>query len=186
MTMTINSGTTPYCTPAIFVQIFDYRSFSQLASDTDIPLASSAALQASAILGVQLQIAAGNIEMAATVGARYDPTDLAALISPTITNSGYALIEMNASLAAAGMYNRRFEAIPDDIQKRVDDAMAKLAALEAGTAIFGFDETQQAGLTQFYNETDQDVINRNLPSWNARRCLGRRDNTLPYGNQGQS
>ncbi len=182
MTTTINSATTPYCTPVLFTNILDWRTFAQLASDTDIPLASEAALQTSPILAVQLQIAAGWIEMACTVSARYDPLDLTALVATTITNSGYALIQMNAALAAGGMYARRFEALPEDIQKNYDDAMAKLEALEQGVNVFGLAEVQQAGLTKDYNETPQDVSNRALPSWRARRCLGRRDNQIPYGN----
>jgi DNA repair ATPase RecN len=96
------------------------------------------------------------------------------------------LIQMNAALAAAAMYKRRFEAIPADIQNVVDAAQAKLAALEAGTEVFTFEETQAAGVLQEYDETAQDVANRNLPSYVARRCLGRRDNVRPYPNSGYS
>lgn len=178
MTMTPNSSTSPYCTPADFVSIFDYRSFAQLASDTDTPLASSAALQASPILAAQLGIGAGMIEMAATVGERYDPTDLATLLSSG-TNGGYALIEMNASLAAAGMFGRRFESVPDEMRARIEDALSKLEALESGANIFPFLETQAAGLVTDYRETAYDVARRTLPSWVARRCLGIRSNQIP-------
>src|SRR5690349_3558999 len=110
--MTINSGGSAFCTAAQFVSLFDWRPFAQLASDTDTPLASSAALQSSTILGNHLRIAAGHIEMAVTVSQRYDPADLVLLISPTITNSGWALINLNAGLAAGGMFGRRFELMP--------------------------------------------------------------------------
>ncbi len=180
MTMTINSGASPFCTPANFVVFFDWRSFGQLASDTDIPLASSAALQGSAILAAQLSIGAGMIEMAVTVSARYDPTDLTALAAGT-TNSAYMLFELNAGLAAGGMFGRRFEGAPPEIKEKVDAALLKLQALEEGVNIFGFSETQQAGLLQDYKETPYDVQQRNLPSWVARRCLGIRDNMRqPY------
>ncbi len=181
MTMTVNSGLSAYATPADFVRLLDYRPFAQLASDTDVPLASSAALQASAVLAAQLRVGAGQIEMACTVGARYDPADLAKLLETPITNSGYALIEMNVFLAAAGMFARRFEVMPEFIKQKVEEANAKLQALEDGMAIFGFAEVQQAGIIKDYQETAGDVARRNLPSFVARRCLGRRDNTLPYG-----
>lgn len=178
MTMTVNSGAAAYCTGAQFVVIFDWRAFAQLASDTDVPLASSSALQSSAILADWLQIAAGDIEMAATVGARYDPADLAKLVVAPITNSGWSLISMNAALAAAGMFGRRLEGLPDFIVKKIEEADAKLMALEEGTGIFGFAETQQAGLTTEYRETPADVARRNLPSYIARRCFGTRANRL--------
>ena len=181
MTMTINSSASAYCTGAQFVIIFDWRPFAQLASDTDVPLASSAALQSSTILADWLQIAAGDIEMAATVGARYDPTDLAALIVAPITNSGWSLIGMNAALAAAGMFGRRLEGLPEFIVRKIEEADSKLSALEEGTGIFGFQEVQQAGIIKDYKETADDVIKRNLPSYRARRCLGKRDNLYPYG-----
>jgi hypothetical protein len=177
MTMTINSGASSFCTPAQFVQIFDFRTFAQLASDSDIPLNSSAAFQASSITAAMLQIGAGLIEMAATVSARYDPADLALLAATAPpTNGGWALIQMNAALAAAEFFKRRFEAIPEAIAKVVEDAQAKLAALEDGTAIFSFANVQQAGIVTDYKETPQDVEARNLPSFITRRCLGIRAN----------
>jgi len=182
MTMTVNSGFAPYCTPTEFCSVFDYRSFAQLASDTDIPLASQSALISSPVLGTQLGIGAGQIEMACTVGARYDPADLSLLITPVsgfIPNGGYALIEMNASLAAAGMFGRRFESVPDEMRARIEDAIAKLEALEKGADIFPFLETQQAGLVQDHRETAYEVSRRMLPSWVARRCVGIRTNMLP-------
>ncbi len=178
MTMTINSGLNYYCTPVQFTQIMDYRTFAQLAVDNDIPLGSASDLQGSAILTTKLRIAAGYIEMAVTVGARYDKADLAWLVTAPISNSGYALIDLNASLAAAEMFGRRFEAMPEYIAKKIEGAFAILHALEQGSAIFGFMESQQAGLVSDYKETPQDVENRNLPSYVARRCFGRRSNRL--------
>ncbi len=183
MTMTINSGSAAYCSPAIFCSLFDYRTFAQLASDTDVPLASSAALQASSILALKLQVAAGKIEMACTKGQRYDPADLALMASGT-TNGAAALADLNAGVAVYEMFGRRFETMPDEIRDKVESAMAQLEALADGEEILPFAQTQLAGLIQDYNETPQDVQNRNLPSFVARRCLGRRDNRLPYPNEG--
>jgi hypothetical protein len=181
MTMTVNSGLTAYCTPAQFVQILDYRVFAQLASDTDVPLASSSTLQSSNVLATCLRIGAGKIEMAVTRSAIYDHADLTALVTAPITNSGYALIDLNATLAAYEMFSRRFQAMPEFIAKKVEFAMNQLSELESGSKIFGFTETQQAGLIDDYQETAQDVANRNLPSFVARRLFGARDNVLPYG-----
>ena len=174
--MTVNSGASSFCTPAIFCQIFDYRTFAQLASDTDIPLVSPAAFQASPITASMLQIGAGLIEMAATVSARYDPADLAKLITPPLTNSGYALIQMNAALAAAEFFKRRFESVPESIAAVVQRANDQLAALADGEEIFGFTQVQQAGIATDYQETASDVEQRNLPSFIARRVFGRRAN----------
>lgn len=180
MTMTVNSGASPYCSAANFVVFFDWRTFAQLASDTDTPLASSAALQASPVLAAQLSIGAGLIETAVTVSQRYDPADLAVLAATT-TNSAYMLFELNASLAAAGMFGRRFEGAPPEIKEKIDNAILKLQALEEGVNIFGFSQVQQAGIISDYKETPYDVQQRNLPSWVARRCVGIRDNMrTPY------
>lgn len=182
-----NSSLVSYCTPTQFTVCYDYRTFAQLIVDADVP-DNLAAFITSPVTLYKLQVAAGNIEMAATVGARYDPTDLVALVMPDpitglIYNGGAALIQMNADLAAFEFYGRRFEGMPDFIKDSVEQAQAKLAALEEGTEIFPFILTQQAGLTSTYNETAQDVRNRRLPSTNMRRCFGRRDNVLPYGNE---
>lgn len=177
MTMTISSSASAYCTGSQFAQLFDYRSFAQLASDSDVPLASQAALAASTILAAKLKVAAGMIEMACTVSGRYTPADLAALAASS-TNSGWSLINLNAWLAAAEMYGRRFEGMPPEIKEKFDQGMAMLAALEKGDAIFGFEEVQQAGIIQDYKETASDVEARNLPSYIARRVFGRRSNRL--------
>ena len=116
--------------------------------------------------------------MAVTVGARYDPLDLAKLVTAPISNSGYALIELNATLAAKGMFSRRFEGMPEFIAAKIEEADSKMQALEQGLAIFGFAEVQQAGIVSDYLETAQDVENRNLPSYIARRVFGDRANRL--------
>lgn len=184
MTMTPNSASAPFCSPASFATVYDWRTFGQLISDSDAPN-TYAAFVASPTTLAKLQIAAGQIEMAASIGGRYDPIlDLVQLVTPVagvICNGGWALIQMNADLAAFEFYGRRYEGMPDWIQKAVDQAIAKLAALEEGTAIFPFLQTQQAGLISDYEESATDVEKRNLPSFVAHRCFGRRDNRLPYG-----
>ena len=177
MTMTVNSASASFATPAQFAVLFDWRTFAQLASDTDVPVPSSAAFQSSPVTAAVLQVAAGLIEMAATVSARYDPADLTILATATpITNGGYALIQMNAALAAAEFFKRRFESVPDAIAKVVTDAQDKLAALADGVAIFAFAQVQQAGVLTDYKETPTDVEARNLPSYIAQRVFGRRAN----------
>jgi hypothetical protein len=79
------------------------------------------------------------------------------------------------------MFQRRFEALPDFLRGMAEQADAKLEALENGRNILGFAEVQQAGIIRDYQETAEDVQARNLPSYVARRCFGRRDNRLPYG-----
>lgn len=179
MSLTINSAASPFCSPVQFTTLYDWRPFAQLVVDNDVPPADTASFQASLVLMACLQVAGGKIESAATMGKRYDPADLANLVSGTPTNSGWTLIKINAGLAAGEMYDRRFQAIPDDIKTRVDEAQAWLAELADGTQIFAFAETQAAGLLQERRETAVDVANRNMPSYQANRLFGRRNNVSP-------
>ncbi len=188
MGLTVNSAFQPFCTPANFVTLMDWRTYAQLASDTGTPLASSAALQSSVVLASCLALAAGEIEAAVTIGERYDPKDLVILVTPIATvicNSGWKLIELNAVLAAMKMYERRFEGLPPELKDRAEWAKENLAALETGTAIFAFTETQAAGLLQDYKETAADVEARNLPSFIAQNLFGRRANRVGPWNGGQ-
>ncbi len=179
--MNVNSSSTSFCLPSQFVLIFDYRSFAQLSSDNDVPLTQSA-FEASAILAAKLQIASGKVEMAATRGARYDPIiDLQALAAGVPpTNGAWALAELVAGIAAFELYGRRYEAMPEYMQKKVDEANVMLEALENGEVIFPFTQAQQAGLLTDYIETPQDVDNRNLPSLVAQNLFGRRDNRIGW------
>jgi hypothetical protein len=186
--LTINSNADPYCTPAQFVVVDDWRAYAQLASDTDVPLASSALLQASPVLLAALQEGAGDIESACAMGQRYPPASLVTLVTADpmtlkICNSGWAIIRINAAMAAYYMYDRRQETMPEQIEKKVERAMAQLEALANGMAVLGFLESQEAGVLQDYLETPQDVIARQMPSWTARPCFGIRNNVSnpPWG-----
>lgn len=179
--MTVNSCFTSFCTGAQFVLVFDYRSFAQLSADNDIPLTESDFIS-STILAAKLQIASGKVEMAATRGARYDPIlDLLPLVQPVagqICNGGWALIEMVASIAAFELFGRRYEAMTEYMQGKVDEAKLLLQALENGEVIFPFTEAQQAGLLNDYKETPVDVENRNMPTFIAQNLFGRRANRI--------
>jgi hypothetical protein len=179
--MTPNSSLSSFCTPAQFVLVFDYRSFAQLGADNDVPLTESALL-ISPILAAKLQIASGKLEMAATRGARYDPiNDLQVLVTPVngqISNGGWALIEMVASMTAFEMYGRRYEAMPEYMQSKVDETNVLMEALENGEKIFPFTEAQQAGLLTDYVENAIDVDNRNMPTLIAQNFFGRRANRI--------
>ena len=183
--MTVNSSFSPFCTPQQFCPlVFDFRSFAQLVVDNDVPL-TQAALQASPVLAVKLQIASGNVEIAATRGARYDPiNDLQKLVTPingTICNGGWMLINMVAGMTAFEMYGRRYEGMTDYMQAKVDEANVLLEALENGEKIFPFAEAQQAGLLTEHIETATDVENRHGTVVIARNFFGRRVNQLGGG-----
>ncbi len=185
MSMTVNSSLGSFCTPAQFVLVFDYRSFAQLSADNDVPL-TEAAFLASTILAAKLQIASGKVEMAATRGARYDPIlDLQVLVLPVagqISNGGWALIEMVASITAFEMFGRRYEAMTEYMQGKVDEANVLLTALENGEKIFPFAEAQQAGLLAEHLETPVDVEAQMLPTFIAENLFGRRSNRIaPFG-----
>lgn len=182
--MTVNSSFASFCTPAQFVLVFDYRSFAQLSADNDIPLSESAFL-ASPILSAKLQIASGKVEMAATRGARYDPIkDLQKLVLPVagqVSNGGWALIEIVASITAFELFGRRYESMTQYMQSKVEEANILLQALENGEKIFPFTEAQQAGLLAEHRETPQDVQNRNGTVVIAKNLFGRRGNQLTSG-----
>jgi hypothetical protein len=184
MTMTVNSSFTAYCTASQFTSLFDWRPFGQYCVDTDTPPANVAAFQSNPVLLNKLQVASGLIEMAATRGARYDPTDLVALVTPVnavIANGGWALIQMCAGLAAFEIVGRRMEGLPEYIVDSIERSQAMLVALENGEKIFPFADAQQAGLLHDYLETSVDVQNRNLPAVIASPLFGIRSNQIPYG-----
>lgn len=149
MPQTPNSATTPYCSAS---QFFDFYS-PPLAADVlraapEAPRPSYLAMldpanPAGAKLLVFLSQGAGEIEAACGIARRYVPADLQALTGVSQT----LLRGLNAARAMWGLYRRLKpgSARPDDCPG-AKESFELLKALRDGEMVFGFDETQEAGL----------------------------------------
>lgn len=180
--MTPNSSLSSFCTPAQFLVIYDYRTVAELLSDSDVALVDAAAVQASPVLTELLMQAAGQIEMATSIGNRYQvytdgrPSDLAVLAA-TATVMASRLHRLNAAIAMEYCWRRR----PDKEMPSMpefEEAALTLKALSEGEAVFGFVEAMNAGLLHDYVETANDVNARNMPTRIAENLFGRRGNRI--------
>jgi hypothetical protein len=174
MGLTPNSAATSFCTAAQFVSFYDWRPFSQLLSDTDVPLSSAAAVQASPALATILQGASGKVEMATSIGNRYQPSDLTTLAGTT-TNMAAKLARLVADIAAEECYRRRVDGKVPPLEQ-FKEASETLTALAEGAAIFGFIETMNAGVLADQVEVAGNVEARNMITFQAARLFGRRAN----------
>lgn len=173
MAMTIDSGLASYCTPAQFLVRYDQRSLAQLLSDTGIDISD---VTNEPKLAQLLQEASAILESACLIGERYSTTDLANLAA-SATNMGQLIAGIVADIAIKRVFMRR----PDVTMPRIsqiEETERWLAALADGTRIFGFTEAEKAGHMSDTVETPQDVENRNLITFEARRLFGTRGNRL--------
>ncbi len=163
------SSDDPYCTGAVLVQLYDWRVLSQLLSDTDAPLATSGTVATAAL--PFLKAASGKVEMAAFTGGRYTAADLAALTG----NMQAKLQRLVADIAVEEIYRRRgtqqVEPLP-----QFEEAGEVLEALANGWVIFGIAEVIDASTMDHTTDSAQDVENRNLVSFTAKRLFGTRNN----------
>lgn len=181
--MTPNSSLTSFCSGAQFVVIYDWRTIAELLSDTDASLTNATQVANSTVLAELLMEATGQIEMATSIGNRYQvyqnqPSDLAVLAA-TQTASGARLRRLNAAIALEYCWRRR----PDKEMPPMpefEEAALTLKALADGEAIFGFVETMSAGLVQDFVETATDVEQRKMPSFTAQNLFGRRQNRIGF------
>lgn len=176
MTMTPNSSSSAYCTGSQFVVIFDWRTAAELLSDTDTALTNAATVAANTTLAELLKQAAGQIEMATSIGNRYQPEDLAALAAGS-TVMASRLQRLNAAITMEYLWRRR----PDKEMPNLpefEEAAEMLKALASGHLVFGFTETMDAGIVRDYVEVPTDVELRRLPSYQAQNLFGRRGNRI--------
>lgn len=174
-TKTIFSGDA-YCTGAQFVQRYDARSLAQILSDTGIDIETvTSDLKLAAIL----KEASGKVEAAACLGEAYTADDLTALAADT-SNMAEMLHGLVATLAIQIIYRRRPDFTLPYVQE-VQEAERFLSALAVGQKIFGFLDNMEAGHLDHNVETPQDVENRNLWTYQARRFFGTRGNRMPRG-----
>ena len=183
MPLTPNSSTAPYCTGTQFTVIFDWRTAADLLSDIDASLTNAAAVAASAVLLEMLMEGAGQIEMATSIGNRYQPADLTTLAASG-TAMGSRIARLNAAITMEYCWRRRpdkeMPAMPE-----FEEASLMLKSLSEGELVFGFVESMNAGVLQDYVETPFDVAARNMPSKIAQNMFGRRSNRVYNPLRGQ-
>lgn len=173
---TVISGDESYCTPTQFGQRYDVRSLAQRLSDNGEDVQD--ALADDKLEAILMQ-ASGRVEMACSVGEKYTPADLTALAASE-TNMAETLAGLVADLAIPIIFRRRPEILAQFPQ--VQEANNVLAALAEGSAaIFGFQETMDAGHMDSHYEEPDDIANRNLFTYQARRFFGTRGNRQPRG-----
>jgi hypothetical protein len=172
MTLTVNSSATPYLTVAEFLKRCDVRTVGDLCSDTGARI-TAAALATDPNLAAAVFDASGIFEAAATMGQRYQPVDLQALIASPC--AGQALIyRLLSDYTTVLLWERR----PDlgKTPERLLWTEEFLQKLSAGDRVLPFLETQKAGLLAADQESPIDVINRNLTTNEAYRLYGPRNN----------
>lgn len=169
---TVNSTSSPYCTPAQYLKYADARTTGDLVGDVGQRV-DPPTLLTDAVLAAALLRASGDVEAACLAGERYLPADLTALAG---TAGGEYLAGLVADLALGYLYRRR----PDKGKApgAVEDALAKLAALKSGEAVFGIVEVEQAGRGSHEVETASDVEDRALTATEMSRYFGTRVNRL--------
>jgi hypothetical protein len=135
------SSDTPYCTPADVLTFHDANLVAELCVDDGSTL-TLAQLLTHPVLVRSVKRAAGDVEMAALVGKRYTPADLAGL-----TGVGQqALQGLTADLAFWHLYKRRYVQVkPQDVPGAAE-ALQMLSDLRKGERIFPIEEVADAGI----------------------------------------
>lgn len=175
------SNSTAYITAAELLVFVDFRTLSDLCSDDNGRPLKSDFTDSTTVLGATtvaiLKAASGYVEMACLNGGRYTPDDLAGLTG----NQAQALKKIVANLALWDFYCRRPDpGMPEPPQ--CAEANRLLDAIASGEKIFGIQETIDAGHAELTIETPQDVVARNLITYQSERMLGRRANRTPRSN----
>lgn len=180
---TVDTAAAAYISVAEVLKRVDVRTMADLCSDASARLGSSTdiALMATALTTnvnflALIRDACGEVESCCFAGGRYRPEDLTALAANAGVGAG-KLFRLIANLVVVYAFQRR----PDREMKQpwvYEQAMADLQALNAGVEIFGFRQTEQAGVPDVRVETADDVENRNGIVYLARRLFGRRSNRI--------
>lgn len=167
MPMTPDSGASSYATIADFAARYDVRALGGLTQD-DNTRASAGQVAASDVVQQMLDDASGLVEAACLVGRRYGPDDLAALTG----NSRKFLVRIVCDLAYGLLRQRR--GAPDPPTPAYAQAVQNLGDLRAGALIFGFVETERAGLAANHQLLLSEIRATFRPSLLLRRCFGSR------------
>ncbi len=172
---TVNSSAASYASVGDFLRRYDARSIGDLVADDGLRVAASS-LTGNVIIGSLLMQASGRLEAACTMGERYAPTDLAAMVASS-TNMAEFLIGMVCSLTIELVYRRR---PTPEMQEFPETAEADrmLNALAMGKMILGFTEAMTAGHIDSEMETTAIVEARKMPTTRAENLFGRRNNRI--------
>jgi hypothetical protein len=158
------SATASYCTPDQLLTYYDKRQLGDWLLDSDHreidPVQNPRTQEA-------LDSAAGMVESACVVGARYSPDDLASLQGV----SKKTLQMINAHLAGSILRNRRK---PDaELTTMAKWAFEHLERLRLGERIFGLQENADAGLPSVNPVSQEEIANDSTAVTNeARRFFG--------------
>jgi hypothetical protein len=175
MPMTPNSASTPYASPADFIEYIDANLIGDLLRD-DGTRATPTEILADPRVVKHLMRASGWFEAICLRGGRYTAADLQAL---TGASREYArwIVSAKAFLTLAG---RRAIAMPvaQEMQKELDGVEEDLTE---GEEIFAFVETEAAGLAAHRPITPEDLrdLTPTLAS-NMTRMFGQRRNRRYY------
>lgn len=173
---TAASGAASYCSVAVCLEFYDYRTVADLVSD-DGARHTLASLTADVNLNAVLQAASGRVESACFRGNKY-------LINPTAVppindlltltgNSQFLLQKLVADLAFGFLFERRPQ-IDSEPPMSYQLAMKTLDDLESGKLVFGLVENMAAGHSSHYTEGTLDQMGRNTATRRAHRYFGRR------------
>jgi hypothetical protein len=174
--LTVNSNSAPLIPAVQFLNRCDWRTVGQLLSDSDDPIdfitLTTAGTPENALLVQHLLGATGELEAACTKGERYQPTDLANLVASQTASASY-LFDVLTWLTLPRIYRRR-----PDLLERLETEILRgadvLERLETGEYVFGFVESQVAGVLSFQSETPRQVYRRDGLEVQADRLYGRR------------
>lgn len=175
MAYTPDSSSTSFATPAELIQFRDWRKMAEWISD-DGTIPTQVTFLASPIVSQCLLAETGEIETAASVGARYRREDLAAL-------SGAALVKLKqlcCDICFGILARRRLATIQTREISGLEEAYDLLEKLKMGERIFPYIEVEDAG-----NMDTTDVVSNydynNPPiSIRAERFFGWRNGRWPY------
>lgn len=170
MSLTPNSGASPYLDPATFLMIRDLSLVQSLwldGEDRTDGLPSRATLIADPLVAFCLAEASGKLESAAIRGNRYGTADLAAL-------NGNSKAHMQGIVASLALeYLRRKRGASWAPLPEYADALEDLKAIADGSEIFAFAETEAAGTTQSASLTQAEWDRLNLATTRAGRIFSR-------------
>src|SRR5882724_7101975 len=182
MPKTLDTAAATYLPVSEFLKRTDVRVVADYCSDLGSRIGSStdvaamkSALASDLNLAALLLDATGELEQACQLGGRYSSADLLAMSAATGTAGQARLWRILSRICVALMFERR----PDrelKIPEIYQNAMDTLQMLRDGERIFPFIETELAGQVETDVETPDDVENRMLTTFQARRYFGRRGN----------
>jgi len=174
MAKTPGSTGTSYLSPADFLTRTDARTVGQLCSDTEGTVVTPTALLADPNLKACLMDACGDLESAAMVGGKYTMEDLGALAG-NLTASTAKMNRIIRDITLVYLLERRPNTgvtIPESVERSMMRSQAWLEQLAQGVRIFGFLETQAAGVLDENILTSSEITDRNLIVVEAERYFG--------------